>query len=111
MSETGKCWNRRDEEFEMLNQIKKLVLDESGLETIEWAFVGGVIVALTVAFFVSIGVDVFRGVTALDAVTSNIMVVDSKCRWVDERQLGTHPLPEVDRRSLHGASLLVSRCL
>ena len=29
----------------MLNQIKKFMLDDSGLETVEWAIVGGIIVA------------------------------------------------------------------
>ena len=33
----------------MLKQIKEFMLDESGLETVEWAIVGGLVVAL-VAF-------------------------------------------------------------
>jgi Flp pilus assembly pilin Flp len=56
----------------MLNQIKKFMLDESGLETVEWAIVGGIIVAGAAALFVTIGADVLRGVTALDLETSNI---------------------------------------
>ncbi len=56
----------------MLNQIKKFMLDESGLETVEWAIVGGIIVAGSAALFVTIGVDVLRGVTALDTQTSLI---------------------------------------
>ena len=56
----------------MLNQIKKFMLDDSGLETVEWAIVGGVIVAVGAALFIIIGGDVLRGVTALDASTSAI---------------------------------------
>jgi len=56
----------------MLNQIKKFMLDDSGLETVEWAIVGGIIVAVGAGFFFTIGIDVTRGVTALDAATSNI---------------------------------------
>ncbi len=56
----------------MLNQIKKFMLDESGLETVEWAIVGGIIVAGSAALFVTIGVDVLRGVTSLDTQTSLI---------------------------------------
>ena len=39
----------------MLNQIKKFMLDESGLETVEWAIVGGLIVLITAAVFGDIG--------------------------------------------------------
>ncbi len=56
----------------MLNQIKKFMLDESGLETVEWAIVGGIIVAGSAALFVTIGVDVLRGITSLDTQTSFI---------------------------------------
>ncbi len=56
----------------MLNQIKKFMLDESGLETVEWAIVGGVIVAVGAALFITIGADVLRGMTSLDAATSQI---------------------------------------
>jgi Flp pilus assembly pilin Flp len=56
----------------MLNQIKKFMLDESGLETVEWAIVGGVIVAVGAALFITIGQDVFNGITSLDAATSQI---------------------------------------
>jgi len=56
----------------MLNQMKKFMLDESGLETVEWAIVGGIIVAGAAALFVAIGADVLRGITALDGETSNI---------------------------------------
>ncbi len=56
----------------MLNAIKKFMLDESGLETVEWAIVGGVVVAVGAALFITIGQDVLRGVTALDTQTSAI---------------------------------------
>jgi pilus assembly protein Flp/PilA len=56
----------------MLNQIKKFMLDESGLETVEWAIVGGVIVAVGAGLFISIGGDVFRGLTSLDTETGFI---------------------------------------
>ena len=56
----------------MLNQIKKFMLDDSGLETVEWAIVGGVIVAVGAALFITIRSDVLRGVTALDTSTSAI---------------------------------------
>jgi len=52
--------------------IKDFVLDESGLETVEWAIVGGIIVASAAALYFAIGQDVLRGMTALDAQTSNI---------------------------------------
>ena len=56
----------------MLNQIKKFMLDDSGLETVEWAIVGGVIVAVGAALFITIGQDVSRGMTSLDTATGNI---------------------------------------
>jgi pilus assembly protein Flp/PilA len=56
----------------MLNQIKKFMQDDSGLETVEWAIVGGVIVAVGALLFIQIGGDVLRGVTALDTATSGI---------------------------------------
>jgi Flp pilus assembly pilin Flp len=56
----------------MLNQIKKFMLDDSGLETVEWAIVGGIIVAGAAALFVTIGGDVLRGVTNLSTETANI---------------------------------------
>ena len=56
----------------MLKSILNFILDESGLETVEWAIVGGVIVAVGAALFVSIGEDVLRGVEALDTATGGI---------------------------------------
>ncbi len=56
----------------MLNQIKNFMLDESGLETVEWAIVGGVIVAGAAAIFLAIGTDVARGLTNLSDETVQI---------------------------------------
>ncbi len=56
----------------MLNSIKRFMLDESGLETVEWAIVGGIVVAVGATLFISIGGDVNRGISALDAATSAI---------------------------------------
>lgn len=56
----------------MINAIQKFVRDESGLETVEWAIVGGIVVAVGAAIFGTIGADVSRGMTALDAATSDI---------------------------------------
>ncbi len=56
----------------MLSSITRFVLDETGLETVEWAIVGGVIVAVGAALFITIGQDTLRGVTALDTQTSAI---------------------------------------
>jgi len=56
----------------MLNRIEKFMLDESGLETVEWAIVGGLIVAVGAALFVTIGGDVSRGLTTLSTETAKI---------------------------------------
>ena len=56
----------------MINWTKRFLMDESGLETVEWAIVGGVIVAGAAALFVAIGADVKRGMDALDVETSVI---------------------------------------
>ena len=55
-----------------MNAIKNFLLDESGLETVEWAIVGGVVVAVGAALFITIGADVLRGMTSLDTQTSAI---------------------------------------
>jgi Flp pilus assembly pilin Flp len=49
----------------MLNQIKKFMLDESGLETVEWAVVGGIIVAATAVTFGLVGTEVVNTLTTL----------------------------------------------
>ena len=56
----------------MLSAISRFLKDESGLETVEWAIVGGIVVAVGAGLFLTIGQDVFRGLTSLDAETSNI---------------------------------------
>jgi Flp pilus assembly pilin Flp len=56
----------------MLSAIKRFVSDETGLETVEWAIVGGIIVAVGAAIFITIGGDVLRGLTSLDTQTSAI---------------------------------------
>ena len=54
----------------MLNQIKKFMLDDSGLENVEWAIVGGVIVAVGAALFITIGGNVKTVLTLLDTQVS-----------------------------------------
>ncbi|MBW2694250.1 MAG: Flp family type IVb pilin [Deltaproteobacteria bacterium] len=49
----------------MLNQIKKFMLDESGLETVEWAVVGGIIVIATAVTFGFVGDAVVANLDAL----------------------------------------------
>ena len=56
----------------MLSFIKRFMLDESGLETVEWAIVGGVVVAVGAALFITIGADALRGLTSLQAQTGTI---------------------------------------
>jgi Flp pilus assembly pilin Flp len=56
----------------MLHLIKNFMLDESGLETVEWAIVGGIVVAVGAAIFIVIGGDVSDGLAALSAVTNTI---------------------------------------
>ena len=39
----------------MLNAIKRFVREDSGLETVEWAIVGGLVVAIGAGIFTVIG--------------------------------------------------------
>jgi Flp pilus assembly pilin Flp len=55
----------------MLNAIKRFVRDESGLETVEWAIVGGLVVAVGAIVFTLIGTNVKTALTSLQTVTSN----------------------------------------
>lgn len=55
-----------------MNRIKQFVLDESALESIEWAIVGGIVVAVGAAVYVTIAVDISRGLTSLSATTGAI---------------------------------------
>ncbi len=48
------------------------MLDESGLETVEWAIVGGVIVAVGAAFFAVIGGHTSTGINNLHNATAKI---------------------------------------
>jgi hypothetical protein len=65
-------WNRHDEAVEVLKQIQGFMLDESGLETVEWAIVGGLIVAIAASFFAVIGGHSAVGFTNLQASTAQI---------------------------------------
>lgn len=56
----------------MLNAIKRFVRDESGLETVEWAIVGGLVVAVGAAIFTLIGGDAQRGLQNLQNETALI---------------------------------------
>ena len=56
----------------MLSTMKRFILDESGLETVEWAIVGGIVVAVGALIFVTIGQDVSRGLGSLQTVTGDI---------------------------------------
>jgi pilus assembly protein Flp/PilA len=56
----------------MLNAIKRFVSDETGLETVEWAIVGGIVVAVGAGIFVLIGGDTSRGLTSLQTQTATI---------------------------------------
>ena len=52
----------------MLTAVKRFVLDESGLETVEWAIVGGLVVAIGAAVFTTIGTKSKAQLTALENV-------------------------------------------
>ena len=55
----------------MLNSIKRFVRDESGLETVEWAIVGGLVVAVGAIVFTLIGGDVQTSLENLQTVTAD----------------------------------------
>jgi pilus assembly protein Flp/PilA len=54
----------------MMNAIQRFVRDENGLETVEWAIVGGLVVAVGALIFTAIGGDVSTALTTLQGVTS-----------------------------------------
>jgi pilus assembly protein Flp/PilA len=54
----------------MLNAIKRFVRDESGLETVEWAIVGGLVVAVGAIIFTLIGQDVQTSLQNMQTVTN-----------------------------------------
>jgi Flp pilus assembly pilin Flp len=55
----------------MLNAIKRFVREESGLETVEWAIVGGLVVAVGAIVFTLIGTDVETSLNNLQSVTAD----------------------------------------
>lgn len=55
----------------MLNAIKRFVRDESGLETVEWAIVGGLVVAAGALIFTLIGADVRTSLQTLQGITAD----------------------------------------
>jgi Flp pilus assembly pilin Flp len=55
----------------MLNAIKRFVREEGGLETVEWAIVGGLVVAVGAIVFTLIGTDVETSLTNLQGVTND----------------------------------------
>ena len=59
----------------MLNTIKQFVQDESGLETVEWAIVGGIVVAVGAAIFVTPGTDVAAGLQSLQDQTAPLILL------------------------------------
>jgi Flp pilus assembly pilin Flp len=54
----------------MLNSIKRFVRDESGLETVEWAIVGGLVVAVGAIVFTLIGGDVKTALENMQGITA-----------------------------------------
>jgi Flp pilus assembly pilin Flp len=55
----------------MLNAIKRFVRDESGLETVEWAIVGGLVVAVGAIVFTLIGTDVQTSLQNMQNITAD----------------------------------------
>jgi Flp pilus assembly pilin Flp len=55
----------------MLNAIKRFVREESGLETVEWAIVGGLVVAVGAIVFTLIGGDVKTSLEGMQAITAD----------------------------------------
>ena len=55
----------------MLNAIKRFVREESGLETVEWAIVGGLVVAVGAIIFTLIGSDVQTSLSNMQTITAN----------------------------------------
>jgi pilus assembly protein Flp/PilA len=60
------------EKLSMWSASRCFVLDESGLELVEWAIVGGILVAVGALIFVAIGQDVTRSLGSLKGVVSGI---------------------------------------
>jgi len=53
-------------------QITRFILDESGLEMVEWAIVGGLVVAIGAAFFTLIGENASVGIEKLSDAASKV---------------------------------------
>ena len=51
----------------MLTAIRRFIRDESGLETVEWALVGGLVVVAAAALWTTIGANVQTQIGALEA--------------------------------------------
>ena len=55
-----------------MNPMKRFALDESALETIEWAVVVGIVTTVGTAIYIAISSDVARALGDLSGVTSAI---------------------------------------
>ncbi len=56
----------------LMNPMKRFALDESALETIEWAVVGGIVTTVGTAIWIAISGDIVRALGDLSGVTSAI---------------------------------------
>ncbi len=61
----------------MVNAIKRFVRDESGLETVEWAIVGGLVVAVGAIVFTLIGGDVKTSLENMQVITADAAAASS----------------------------------
>ena len=55
-----------------MHQVMRVVLDESALESVEWAIVGGIITIVGATLYLTISGDISRGLGSLSAVTNGI---------------------------------------
>lgn len=56
----------------LLHSIQRFLREDDGLETLEWAIVGGLVVAVGAVIFQLLGADASRGLTSLQTVTATI---------------------------------------
>jgi Flp pilus assembly pilin Flp len=56
--------------FSFLASLRRFVREENGLETVEWAIVGGLVVAVSAALFFTMGSDVSVVMTNLQSHTA-----------------------------------------
>ena len=54
----------------MVDAVKRFLSADDGLEVVEWAIVGGLVVAVGAAIFVTIGQDSKTALTALQVQTT-----------------------------------------